>query len=204
MPTVATCYIAFMSSTGASLRDVTRQAVRDQVLQEAWFLFAEHGFEGTTIDQIAEASGMSRRTFFRYFSGKEELIVEKLVEAGERVAEALARRPQDEAAWLALRRAFDAVVASVEGHPDHSRSLRVMLRDEPVGGSLEEWRRRWIDLLRPLVAARLGIEPGDVRAEAMAGAALACLDAAQGAWAERSGQDLGALLDVAMAALAPV
>lgn len=202
---MATCYIGLMSTAGASLRDVTRQAVRDQVLQEAWLLFARHGFEGTTIDQIAEASGMSRRTFFRYFTGKDELIVEKLVEAGERVADALERRPEGEAAWPALRRAFDAVIASVEGHPDHSRNLRVMLRNEPVvRGSLEEWRRRWIDLLRPLIAVRLGVEPGDVCAEAMAGAALACLDAAQVEWAERPGQDLRTLLDVAMGALSAI
>lgn len=194
-----------MSSAGATLRDVTRQAVRDQVVQEAWLLFAEHGFGGTTIDQIAEASGMSRRTFFRYFAGKEELIVEKMVEAGERVADALAKRPPEEGPWVAVRKAFDAVIASVRSHPDHSRNLRTMIRNEPiVRGSLEEWRRRWIELLAPLIAERLGAGPHDVRPGAIAASALACLDAAEAAWAERPDEDLDALLDAAMGALAPV
>ncbi|MBO0841634.1 MAG: TetR family transcriptional regulator [Nocardioides sp.] len=194
-----------MSGGSTTLRDVTRQAVRDQVVNQAWQLFARHGFEGTTIDQIAEASGMSRRTFFRYFTGKDELIVEKLVEAGERVADALAERPAGEPAWAAVRAAFNAVVDAVEAHPEHSRKLRIMLRDEPVvRSSLEEWRRRWVDLLAPLIASRLGASAGDVRVEAMAGSALACLDAAQVAWADHPGSDLGALLDAAMGALAPV
>lgn len=191
--------------SSATLRDVTRQAVRDQVVTQAWLLFAEHGFGGTTIDQIAAESGMSRRTFFRYFSGKEELIVEKMVEAGERVAEAFAQRPAEETVWVALRQAFDAVIASVKEHPDHSRNLRTMIRNEPiVRGSLEEWRRRWVDLLSPLIAERLDADPHDVRPGAIAASALACLDAAEAEWAERSDQDLGGLLDAAMGALAPV
>ena len=46
-----------------SLRDHARGAVRDEVMRQAWLLFSEQGFEATTVDQIAAAAGMSRRTF---------------------------------------------------------------------------------------------------------------------------------------------
>lgn len=192
-----------------SLRDVARNAVRDEVQRQAWALFAAQGFEPTTIDQIAEAAGMSRRTFFRYFSGKDELIIEKLVESGERIADALAARPAEEPVWVALRAAFAEIVRAQEANPDQARPLRLMLRDEPgVRASAEEWRRRWTELLSPHVAERLpprAVRRGpDTRAEAVAGSALACLDAAQLAWAEHPGARLGALLDEAMSAVAPL
>jgi len=192
-----------------SLREVARTAVRDEVQRHAWTLFAAQGFEATTIDQIAEAAGMSRRTFFRYFAGKDELIIEKLVESGERIAEALAARPDDEPAWVALRAAFGEIVRAQEANPDQARPLRLMLRDEPgVRASAEEWRRRWTELLAPHVARLLPprtVRRGpDTRAEALAGSALACLDAAQLAWAEHPGSRLGPLLDEAMSAVAPL
>ncbi|MEP9382401.1 TetR/AcrR family transcriptional regulator [Nocardioides cheoyonin] len=197
-----------------SLRDLARHAVRDEVLRHAWVLFASQGFDATTIDQVAEAAGMSRRTFFRYFSGKDELIIEKLVEAGELVAAALAERPADESPWAALRAAFGVVVRSAETHAEQARTLRILLRDEPgVRGSLEEWRRRWTELLAPIVAARLAPAGrrakrpdvrADVRAEALAGSALACLDAAQTVWADHPRSSLSALLDEAMGAILPL
>lgn len=191
-----------------NLRDLARNAVRQEVMRQAWRLFAAHGFDATTIDQIADAAGMSRRTFFRYFTGKEELIVEQLVEAGERVADALAALPADEPVWPALRDAFAIVVEAAEAHPEQSRALRIMLRDEAtVRGSLQEWRRRWTELLSPLVVRRLPAAPGadpGLRAEALAGSALACLDAAQSAWAEQPEASLARLVDDAMGAVAPL
>src|SRR5690349_7906847 len=104
--------------TALSYRDVARHAVRDEVVRAAWQLFSEQGFEATTVEQIAQAAGMSRRTFFRYFTGKDELILDKLLEVGDRVAEALAVRPPEESAWSALRAAFDVVVTAQDTFPD--------------------------------------------------------------------------------------
>ena len=89
-----------------TLRDRARSAIRDEVSKQAWTLFAEQGFEATTVDQIAEAAGMSRRTFFRYFAGKDELLLERLAEADAEIADRLRERPADEPAWPALRAAL--------------------------------------------------------------------------------------------------
>jgi AcrR family transcriptional regulator len=184
-----------------SLREVARHAVRDEVVRAAWELFVEHGFEATTVEQIAEAAGMSRRTFFRYFAGKDELILDKLLEVGDRVAAALAARPTDEQAWPALRAALDVVVQAQDEFPEPSRRLGRLLRDEPgTRATMEERRRRWTETLGPLVAERL---PGRTLTggRAVAGAALACYDAATDAWLEAPGTHMATHLDTAMAAV---
>ncbi|EOM75318.1 TetR family transcriptional regulator [Rhodococcus rhodnii] len=47
---------------------------RVHVVRQAIELFSEHGYESTTVDQIAAAAGVSRRTFFRQFRSKEDVI----------------------------------------------------------------------------------------------------------------------------------
>jgi AcrR family transcriptional regulator len=189
------------SSAPSSLREVARNAVRDEVVRAAWELFVEHGFEATTVEQIADAAGMSRRTFFRYFAGKDELILDKLLEVGERVAAALAARPKAEAAWPALRAALDVVVTAQDDHPEPSRRLGRLLRDEPgTRATMEERRRRWTEALGPLVAERLP-DHCTTAGRAVAGAALACYDAATDAWVDAPQSRLAAHLDTAMAAV---
>jgi AcrR family transcriptional regulator len=189
-----------------SLRERTRHAVRDEVSRLAWGLFADQGFEATTVDQIAEAAGISRRSFFRYFAGKDELLLDRISESDEELARALADRPADEPAWPALRAALEQLVSLQERHGDRARQMVVMLREPAVRSSLLERQRRWQVLRAPLVAARLGGAPTgpDARPAAVAGAALACLDAAQDVWASSPGRPLGQLLDEAMTALGPI
>ena len=190
-----------------TLRDHARGAVRDEVMRQAWLLFSEQGFEATTVDQIAAAAGMSRRTFFRYFPGKDELVLTRLVESGEDVAAALRARPADEPVWESLRRAFDGGVAEQETHAERARPLLVMLHTEPaVRATVVEWRRRCQELLEPAVAERLPSRRGggpDVRASSIVACALACLETAQSAWADHPGSRLATLLDQAMSALPP-
>lgn len=186
-------------------RELARSAVREEILGRAWQLFAVRGFEATTVDQIAEAAGMSRRTFFRYFTGKDELVLDRLVQSGEEVAEALAARPVTESPWISLRAAFDAAIRLQEGSPETARTVGRMLRDEPAArANMEERRHRWLALLAPLIESRLTGPEVDVRAAAVASAALACLDAAQAAWLETPDSKIGYLLDVAMGAVAPL
>ena len=60
------------------LRDRTRLAVRDQIARAATALFVSQGFDRTTIDEVAAAAGLSRRSFFRYFETKEDVVLSDL------------------------------------------------------------------------------------------------------------------------------
>lgn len=51
-----------------------RAPIRDLLVSAAFELFAEHGYDGTTIDDIVRQAGVGRRSFFRYFPTKEEVV----------------------------------------------------------------------------------------------------------------------------------
>src|SRR3954470_19251209 len=94
----------------ASPRAQARASVRAKIAQAVFTAFAERGFEETTASEAAEAAGISRASFFRYFSSKEEAVFAAQEAMGENIAAALVERPLAEDDWTALRRAFDAAV----------------------------------------------------------------------------------------------
>ena len=67
----------------------SRQAAYAEITAIAMGLFLEQGFEQTTIDQIAAKAGISRRSFFRYFGTKEDIVLGDLAADGERMRDAL-------------------------------------------------------------------------------------------------------------------
>ncbi|MFE0630709.1 TetR/AcrR family transcriptional regulator [Streptomyces sp. NPDC058864] len=199
-----------MSSTDplrSGLRELTRQSVRTQIADRAMKLFIEHGFEKTTIEQIAAEIGMSGRSVSRYFASKEDMVVGNLTAIGQGIADRLAARPAAEAPWEALRRALDEHVAALDRDPDGTLlATSVMLAGTPaLQGALARKHREWLDLLVPLVAARLegdGGEHRELRARALAVTVLSCLNAAVGAWTESGGTErVDALVDAALGAV---
>src|SRR6266699_2675504 len=96
------------------VRERTRRAVRGELAQLAVSLFVEKGYDETTIDDLAAAAVMSKRTFFRYFASKEELVMGKYEFFGQQLAEDLAARPAGEPLWVSLRQIFGRVADHVE------------------------------------------------------------------------------------------
>ncbi|MET9860025.1 TetR family transcriptional regulator [Streptomyces smyrnaeus] len=91
------------------LRERKKQRTRDALIVAAHELFVTQGYEATTVDQITEAVDVSQRTFFRYFSNKEEvaLFVQDMVERF--YYEAVCARPADEPPLECLRRTLNDV-----------------------------------------------------------------------------------------------
>jgi AcrR family transcriptional regulator len=180
--------------------------VRWQVGDVALELFGTHGFDDTTVDQIAASAGISRSSFFRYFASKEDVVVLQMEESGVALLGALASRPADEPAWTALRTAF---VAVVERNTREARRLERGLRVARVHAQTPSVRARvrdemanWRDLLVPEVRRRMGSsasDPLDPRPAALAAAACACLDVACDLWQQSDGTaSLADVLDTAM------
>lgn len=72
-------------------RERKKERIRETIAQSAWRLFQEQGFDTTTIDQIAEESGISRRTYFRYFPTKESVVFPRRLERLELFKDLLAQ-----------------------------------------------------------------------------------------------------------------
>lgn len=189
------------------LRERTRQAVRAQLMDVAWELFVQQGYDATTVDEIAAAVGMSQRSFFRYFASKEDVVLVKFEKVGALLADELAGRPAGEDAWTALRRSFDVIVDATERDPRHGLVLLRITGQSPAlrAGRVEQ-QKQWQDLLSPLVAERMALSPvdHDPRPAALTAAALACLNVANVVWLESDGtESLRRLVDDAMCVLRP-
>ena len=88
---------------------MTRLALEDAALE----LFATKGFDHTTVDEIADACHVSRRTFFRYYASKEDIFSGGKDEQGEQLFEVIAGRPADEPALESLRAAVVAMACDL-------------------------------------------------------------------------------------------
>lgn len=185
--------------------DRQRAAVRSEIIATALEMFSTDGFDETPIDRIVETVGVSRRTFFRYFGTKEDIVLGDLIARGEVIAGELAARPAGESPWEALRAALHASRATTVPDMDAALALGKMLYATPsLRARLMEKRLRWQEMFVPLLAARMDgpAESATLRATAITAAALACLDTASEAWITSDGAgDLADLYDEAVAAV---
>ncbi|WP_113699756.1 TetR family transcriptional regulator [Nonomuraea lactucae] len=185
----------------------TRQAVHAEVARTAMELFLSRGFEATTIDDIAAAAGISRRSFFRYFGTKEDIVLGDLAAQGELIRKELEARPADEDAWTAL---LNALRDAPRLGQDDATMLKIskMLYETPSlrARSIEK-HLQWQALLTPEIRRRLGVAPDDeddLRADAIVACMLACLDIAGEAWTRSNGsRSLEELVLSAVAAVRP-
>jgi AcrR family transcriptional regulator len=186
------------------LRSKARESVRAQIAEVAFNVFAQRGFEAVTAAEVAEAAGISRASFFRYFDSKEDAVFVAQEAVGAEIAAELAGRPPGEDAWTALRRAFDAGVRTYSRSPAGALARLRLIRCTPSLRAHQLDRLgQWRELIAAALAARLGMAAPDVRVEALAGAALGALDAATARWAQADGaDDLIELIDAAFGAIA--
>jgi AcrR family transcriptional regulator len=186
------------------LRTRTRENVRVQIAEVAFNVFAERGFDAVTATEVAEAAGISRASFFRYFDSKEDAVFVAQEELGVKMAAALRERPGGEDAWTALRRAAEALGGYYRENPAHALARLRLIRSTPkLRAHQLERQDQWRELIVTALAERLGLEEPNVQVEALVSAALGALRSAAARWVTNDGsEDLVALTDEAFSALA--
>jgi AcrR family transcriptional regulator len=179
------------------LRARTRGAVRAQLAELAIGLFIERGYDATTVDDIALAAGVSRRSFFRYFPTKDDVVFHGLDEIAERIAAEIKTADGDD--WECLRQVL------TEWHEQLYVSGRVLELVE----SSPALRARMVekrDELRRQVSEALRGRPGstldEFTADLLTAAAAAVLDVAAQEWL-RAGGDRAELIRWGFEELSP-
>jgi AcrR family transcriptional regulator len=112
------------------LRERKRQQTRERLTRMAMALFLERGFEATTLDDIAAAADISRRSFFHYFASKEDVVFAWQEEITAALIDAVAARPAAESMLTAAENAILAMVRQLE--PGEAIAMAQLKRDNPA------------------------------------------------------------------------
>jgi AcrR family transcriptional regulator len=99
------------------LRQRKRRATRTRLVDEALTLFLARGYEATTVDDIAAAAGISKRSFFDYFPTKEDVVLAWQDAFGEALVATLAKRPLDEPPARAVEAALTQALSEAAAQP---------------------------------------------------------------------------------------
>jgi AcrR family transcriptional regulator len=162
----------------SGLRERKKQQTRDAIHRAAMRLFAERGFEATTIADIAAAADIAPRTFFSYFASKEEAVFPKFPEALDDFDRALRERPPGTTALEVLR---EWLVSAARMYSSNLEDLRLearLRRESPAVAACDlRQQRQFEGRLAEAVADDFG-EPVDaLRPRLVAAATVAALQA---------------------------
>jgi AcrR family transcriptional regulator len=166
-----------------------RAEVRRDLVRAAVDLFTERGYDDTTIDDIAAAAGVGRRTFFRYFAGKEDAVSPDHELGLARIAEVFeAAHPTEPLLPLTLRAGetvFDLYLTDQETARKRFALVHAVpaLRDREAA-MVHRYRRLFT---RELTARLADVEDGDLRAAVTASAVVAAHNQALRRWLAESG-----------------
>src|SRR5262245_23592992 len=112
-------------SSSPGLRERKKLKTRRTIQDVALRLFAEQGYDATTVEQIAAAAEVSPSTFFRYYPTKEDVLIED--DYDPMLYEALVTQPSELSPVQALRSAFASVTELIPAEEQESLLSRVRL-----------------------------------------------------------------------------
>lgn len=163
---------------------------RTSIVTVALVLFSRHGYEDTSVDQIAEAASISRRTLFRYFPGKAAIAWGEFDDQIDEMRRYLARVP----ATTPLREALADALVAFNTFPDsetevHRGRMRLLLTVDELRAHSALMYADWRRAMAEFVAGRLGASVDDLVPAATAHAALGIALSAYRVWVDEPGAD---------------
>jgi mycofactocin system transcriptional regulator len=176
---------------------------RAHIEQVALRLFASHGFDDTTVEDIAAAAGISRRTFFRYFASKNDVVWGDFHSGLEGFRETLRHSDPGRTWWAGVRA---GVVAFNRVQPQdaalHRARMELILHVPALQAYSTLMYAEWRAVVAEFVAQQIGVKPTDFLPCLVGHTALAAAVAAYEQWLASPAASLEQLLDEAMGWLA--
>lgn len=197
----AAAEVPMQMSTGedlpkASSREGRKERTSRALVRAATELFAEKGYEKTTVEDIAVLAKVSPRTFFRYFTTKEEVLFADEEEIRGIIRDTMSSRPKGEPVLQGVRHAMLAVADRFQRDVVFQK-LRMSLYRESgaLFARMLQARHDWEVELGRAVANRLDAGGEDLRPTLLAGVANSALSASMLRWGrDDSGKDLPELV----------
>lgn len=170
-----------ISSLTPGLRERKRAETHARIQSEGIKLFVERGFEATTLDEVAAAADVSRRTLLNYFGSKEEIVFSAKAEIPQLIADAVAARPADEPL---LDMVENALLDLAQRHQtEQARAITVLIGATPSLQAGDQAKYERIErLLAQTLAAKKGLPEDDVSCRIVAGAAVNILKLSTAEW----------------------
>ena len=184
--------------TGPTHRERKKQATRRAINAAAVDLVESQGLSGATIEAISELAGVAPRTFWSYFSSKEEAVLDLDPERPERLRQALLARPETEDALTAIQRVLESDLAGRITDRSHAVRIGNIVRAEPeLRGAVAAIYDRVEQALVSAVGERVGQNPDrELYPGLLVGAACAITRVALWRWTGLPGRPgLQTLLD---------
>jgi AcrR family transcriptional regulator len=168
-------------SIPAGLRGRKRAETHARIQVEAMRLFLERGFEATTLDDIAAAAGVSRRSLFHYFDSKEEIVFSTKADFPDLIADAVGRRPAGEPLLDMVENALTDMATHYQS--TQARDFARLIRDTPAlaAGDQGKWEKVERVLAKAL-ADRKSLPETDLACRVTAATAIGILKLAVEAW----------------------
>lgn len=162
------------------LRELKKEQTRQLIVDAAWRLFADRGFDDVTVTEVAREAQVAKATVFNYFPTKEDLFFPRLEDFAARLVEAVATRDTGEAVLAAFRRHLlgaGGLLDRVEaGDAEALHRLRTVNRVIAASPALRAREREAIaagaDALAALLTSETGAPAGDIDAQAVANALI--------------------------------
>jgi len=157
-------------------RERKKQQTRERIVEAAYGLFRERGYQATTVADIAAAADIAPRTFFAYFESKEAVVFHDAGAFCDAMADAVGGRPEGQTAFEALRLWIEQVLPAAQVESEEALVRKRIIAEDP---GLAAWEKRIVgrleDVLREGVARDLDEPPEALRPRLVAAAAVAAL-----------------------------
>lgn len=188
-----------------SLQERKQQFVRDAIWDAAIDLFDRKGFDETTVDEIAKAAGTSRRSFFRYFQSKSDLLAQAVVSYGTLLTDAIDNCPADESLGEVFRSTVLRVSQNSAAQP-RTRKVMEIAERYPAAREAQIARAAELqDLVAEAYARRCRKDTeGALQAQVLAGLTISMLSVAFHAWFRRGSQQISVAAEQVFATLAEI
>jgi mycofactocin system transcriptional regulator len=176
---------------------------RSELERVAYQLFEEHGFDETSIDDITTAAGIARRTFFRYYPSKFDLVWGDFDKECDRLCRWFRAVPAETPMMEAIHQAvleFNRLPQGQEAA--HRRRLGLILGVPSLLANSTLHFAQWRAEVAAFAARRLCLAPGDLLPQVIGHTALGATLAAYEQWLRDEDADLMSLLDQALGELA--